>query len=156
MARPPKEFDVSQVPVGQPSDIILKDNTLAVGSNHVEAVTTEALNKGYLDELSFMEDILEVMVQESTDQNAENPVQIGVNGVFAQLFRGVPTKIRRKFVDAMIVKNTMVKTPEFIDGSGARAFKITQHHAMKYPFMLVHDPSPKGPEWLRRRLAEIV
>lgn len=150
-----KETSTENLSVGQPADIILQDGTVAVGQQYVEPVDPQAINKDYLDALKFMEEEIVVLVQESSDQNAENPVQVGVNGVFAQFFRGIETRAKRKFVDALCVKNSIVQTPEFINGAGERAFKIVQRQAMKYPFMVIRDGNPKGGEWLKRRLAEV-
>ena len=151
-----KEIDASQLPVGQPSDIILQDGSIAVGQNVVEQVTPDALNKAYLEELAFMDEYLEILVHESTDKNAEDPIPVGCNGVHVFLKRGVPTKVKRKFVNHLIAKSTRVSTPEYTNPAGERAFKIVQQQGLKYPFDVLHDPSPKGREWLTRRTAEIV
>lgn len=150
-----KELDASKIPVGQPADIMLKDGTVGIAQS-IEPVTTDQLNKTYLDDLAFMEDEMVIVVQETTDRNAENPVRVGVNGVFAQFDRGKPTRTKRKFVNNLCVKSGDVTTPEYINGAGERAFKIVQRQAMKYPFMVIQDRNPKGPEWLARRLAEVI
>lgn len=152
----PQEIDASQIPVGQPSDIILKDGSVAIGQQCIEPVTKDVLNKEYLEELAFMDEMMEILVQESTNPNDENPVPIGCNGVIVHIFRGKPTVLKRKFVNNLIVKSTRVTTPEYINGAGERAFKIVQQNALKYPFMVLRDPSPKGGEWLARRMAELV
>ena len=151
-----KEIDASQLPIGQPADIILPDGSVAVGQTAVEPVTADALNKAYVEELAFMDEYLDILLHESTDKNAENPVPVGCNGVFVYINRGQPTKVKRKFVNHLIAKNTRVSTPEYTNGAGERAFKIVQQQGLKYPFSVIRDPSPKGGEWLARRMAEIV
>jgi len=152
---PKKETDASQMAVGQPADILFNDGTVGIAQS-IEPVTSDQLQKDYLDALAFMEDEMIIVVQETTDRNAENPVRVGVNGVFAQFDRGKPTRTKRKFVNNLCVKSGDVTTPEYINGAGERAFKIVQRQAMKFPFMVIKDPSPKGTEWLTRRLAEVV
>jgi hypothetical protein len=150
-----RETSTTDLNVGQPADIILKDGTLATGGATVEPVETRGLNDDFMDELAFMEEEVTVMVHESTDENADNPVLVGCNGVFKQFFRGQPTIAKRKFVDCLIVKMIRVTTPEFThQTSGERGRKIVQTSAMKYPFSIVEDKSPKGGEWLRRRMAD--
>ena len=151
-----KGLESEEFKVGQPADIVLNDGTLAVGGVSVEAVTSRDMNKTYLDSLAFMEEPVEVMVHETQDANAENPVIVGSNGIFCVFFRGVPRIAKRKFIDGLIVKSSRVSTPEFTNQAGERSYKITQQSAHKYPFNIVHDPNPKGVEWLRMRLADII
>lgn len=150
-----KKIQTDEIKVGQQSDIILKDGSLAVGGASIEAID-KPLNNDYLNELAFMEEEIEIVVNESADQNAENPVTVGNNGQFKQFFRGIPTIAKRKFVDCLIVKSSRVETPKIRNGAGEDAFAIRQYSAHKYPFMVVRDKNPKGVEWLRRRLAEVI
>lgn len=144
-----------EMPVQQMADIALDDGTIATGGATLEAVY-QGLNKSYIDELAFMEEMVEVMVHETEDPNAENPVVVGVNGVFKPFFRGVPTTARRKFIDGLIVKSTRVTTPEVLNGAGERTNIIKQHSAHKYSFSILRDPNPKSGEWLKRRMAEAI
>lgn len=141
--------------VNQPADIILKDGTLTTGGAIVEP-TGNVLQGDYMAALAFMEETMEIIVQETADENAENPVTVGNGGTFAQFFRGVPTVTKRKFVDSLIVKTGRVSTPEYINGAGERARSIKQISAHKYPFMVVSDKNPRGTEWLKMRLAEYI
>ena len=157
MARPTYTQDFKPE---QPADIILGDGSLAKGGVSIEPVTTDQLNKDHLEALAFMEEELEIIVAESSDNNSENPVMVGCNGVFKQFFRGEPTRAKRKFVDCLIVKTGRVSTPEVqvpgINGGAERSFSIQQRTAHKYPFTVLSDPNPKGREWLMRRMSEAV
>ena len=148
-----KEQDARDFPMGQPADIVMNGDLLATNTT-IEPVTQDQLNKDYLDALKFMEEKIEIIVQDSSDPNADNPVPVGVNGIFRYFKRGVPIITERKFVDALLVKNSSVSTPEFINGGGERAFKIVQKNALKYPIQLLRDNNPKGIEWLRQRMAQ--
>lgn len=156
MGRRNQQLDTRDMEVGQPANIILGDGTLATGGQHVTLAEKNALNPGYLNELAFMEEYMEIILQESADENAENPVRVGNNGIFVEFYRGIPTVARRKFVDCLIVKQTRVTTPEIITPNGERSRAVRQQSAMKYPFIIVEDKNPKGAEWLRRRMADIV
>jgi len=149
-----KEKDASQMHLGQTPDLILKDGEVAAGGIDVIPVT-KPMNSDYLDELKFMEEPVTVMIYEGADQNDELRVPVGNNGNFLWLDRGKMHTIKRKFLDSLIVRKTNISTPEYIDGSGARAFRIVQRSALKYPFTVTND-TPKGVEWLQRRLAEII
>jgi hypothetical protein len=141
--------------IGQPSDIMLKDGTLATGGADIAAIDAP-LESDYFKDLAFMEEEIMVTVSETDDANAENPVIVGNGGIFKVFFRGHPTVAKRKFVDCLIVKSTRVTTPEYTNGAGERANKINQHNAHKYPFTVNEDRNPKGGAWLRRRLAEVI
>jgi urocanate hydratase len=153
-----KKIDTRDMEVGQPSAVILKDGVLASGGMTIEPVD-KPVNKEYLDELAFMEEEIEVMVMETSDDNAENPVTVGCNGQFVQFFRGQPTTAKRKFVNSLIVKSGRVHTPEIqvqgVKGGVERSFTIRRQDAQKYPFSVIQDRNPKGVEWLRQRLAEL-
>ena len=143
-----KVQDVVDITIGADGSI------LTAGSNTIDAISPDALNKNFLDEIAFMEEEMEIMVNESSDENAENPVMVGCNGAFRQFWRGQVVTAKRKFVDCLIVKSGRVTTPEYINQAGERARSIKQQSAHKYPFMVISDRNPKGAEWIRRRLAE--
>lgn len=148
------EMNTSDMAVGQVSDIILCDGEINTGGNVIEPVD-KPINSSYMDELAFMEEELIITVAETDDQNAENPVSLGCNGVFKYIFRGQPTKLKRKFVDCLIVKSGRITTPKVKNGAGEDAFAIKQTSAHKYPFSVLVEPNQKrGQEWLLRRMAE--
>lgn len=151
-----KKIDTQDMQVGQAADIILKDGTLATGGASIDVIDTNALNKNWMDDIAFMEEEMEIIVMETSDENAENPVTVGNQGIFKQFYRGQPTVAKRKFVDCLIVKTGRVTTPKIKNNAGEDAFAIRQQSAHKYPFSVLQDRNPKGAEWLRRRMAEII
>jgi len=96
MGRPPaknprgkrmvRETDTRNMNVGQLPDI---DINAANGGGVVQPVD-KPLSKDYMDELAFMEEIIEIMVHEADDPAAENPVAAGNNGRVVYFQRGVP------------------------------------------------------------------
>lgn len=147
--------ETGDLPVGGISPIILEDGAVAKGGVDLTAVDTP-LHRTYLEELAFMEEFMVVTVEETGDPNAENPIMVGNNGIFVYFYRGIPMKVKRKFVDGLIVKSSRVTTPEYTNQAGERAFKIVQHPSHKYPFRVEEDRNPRGGEWLRRRLMESI
>lgn len=152
-----KELDNRSVEIEPIADIKLQGNVINT-STQLET-TGGPLNSDYLAELAFMEEEVDVIVAESTNDNDENPVAVGCNGQFVYLLRGNPTRVKRKFVNSLIVKTGRVTTPEIqvpgVGGGTERSFAIRQNSAHKYPFSVVGD-SQKGMEWLTRRLREAV
>jgi hypothetical protein len=150
-----KEIHTGGMLLGAPSDILLNDGDLAIGGNTIEPVD-RPLNTDYMKELAFMNEEIDIIIAETTDENAENPVSVGVNGVFKLFFRGHLTRARRYFVDCLIAKSSRVTTPKVKNGAGEDTFAIRQHQSHKYPFTVVRDPSPRGAQWLRTRMAELI
>lgn len=154
-----KEVDTRDTKVEQVNDIRLDGSVLSTNSDIV--LPDGPVNNDYLSMLAFMEEEMEIIVAETSDENAENPVTVGCNGQFRQFFRGNPTITQRKFVDCLIVKTGRVTTPEVQvpgvgGGSTERSFSIRQQSAHKYPFTVLRDPNPKGPAWLQQRLATAI
>lgn len=101
-------------------------------------------------DLIFNEEFVEVMLHESTDDNAENPVFTACNGVTQYFYRGVPQVVRRKFVAILAsVKEHNVTTPEYVGRDGGQAIGIRRTSSLKYPFSVISDKNPRGPAWLR-------
>lgn len=104
----------------------------------------------YIEELRFNEELVEVMVHETTDENAENPVFTACNGVTQYFFRGQPQMVKRKFVAILAsVKEHGITTPEYAAGDGSRAMSIRRTSSLKYPFSIISDKNPRGAAWLR-------
>lgn len=151
-----REIDATNIPVGQPSDIKMNGNELTTDHTIIESPQLDKTMQRMMAELAFMDEFVDVVVQESNDPCEENPVTVGCNGAFIYLYRGKPATIKRKFLNNLIVKRTHISTPEYTNPVGERAYSIRQRHALKYPFMVLKDPNPKGGEWLRHRMAELV
>jgi len=102
----------------------------------------------YLKDLRFMEDILTIVIGDTTDPNAENPVPCGVNGERKLLYRGQEYKIARKFVDSLIKREDAIKTQQYLDPDGCVQTKVITTPRLKYPISVLHDPAGEtGRRW---------
>lgn len=152
------KIDSPEVETAQPSEIF--DSVYVPDAPEIEVVsglTPGVKGKGGLSEqaqaLIFNEEIVEVMLHESTDENAENPVFTACNGVPQYFYRGLPQQVKRKYVAILAsVKEHNVKTPEFTTPDGARGMSIRRTSSLKYPFSIIHDPNPRGAAWLKALL----
>ena len=147
-----------EVDTVQPADISGEAGTIYVPPTPeldiVPGTTKGVKGKGGLSqqaqELLFNEEFVEVMVHESTDDNAENPIFTACNGITQYFFRGQPQQVRRKFVAILAsCKEHNVTTPEYTGGDGARAMGIRRTSSLKYPFSVISDKNPRGAAWLR-------
>ena len=117
-------------------------------------VVDKPLAADYQAALAFMEEKIEVMVHETTDPNAENPVQVAVNGINQFFMRGQPQTVRRKYVEVLArAKRGNITTPEVTQG-GERTATIRKTQALAYPFSIIRDDNPKGPAWLKQIMQE--
>ena len=111
--------------------------------------------------IRFMEEPVEIMLHESIDPNAEQFIFCAVNGEGAGpqklpwLPRGVPITVKRKHVERLArAKPISLSTFDTRDATGALAKGIRSRRALAYPFSVIHDPNPKGHDWLKGVLAE--
>lgn len=114
-----------------------------VGANAIQDMASE---------LAFLEEPVEVLVHESTDENASMLVDVYHNGVPQRFWRGRPQTVKRKFLYVLATcKETSVKTKVNPTGGadGGPVNQITKHVALRYPFSVVADSNPRGPSWLR-------
>lgn len=127
--------------VERPDLITVTDDTLA--SPHV---------KEYANDLKFMEDVLTVVVGETTDPYADNPVFCAVNGEKRSLMRGVEYKLQRKFVDSLIKREDRIKTVNFKDADGVDQTRVDRIPALRYPLSIISDPAGEvGRRWFQHQ-----
>lgn len=160
MARGNK-VDSPEVTPQQPTEISGSFDTVYVAEPQeldiIPGATGAAKGQGGLSkhaqELIFNEEVIEVMVHETTDENAENPIFTACNGTPQYFYRGVPQQVKRKFVAILAsCKEHTVSTPEYTQNDGSRATSIRRTSSLKYPFSVIHDPNPRGADWLRSLL----
>ena len=137
-------FDSIYVPEVQEIEIIPGATGAAKAMGGLSAEAQENL---------FMEEYVEVMVHESTDKNAENPVFTACNGVTQYFSRGQVQRVKRKYIGILAgCKEFNVTTPEYTAADGTRAIGIRRTSSLKYPFSVISDPNPRGATWLRSLL----
>lgn len=125
--------------------IIISDQTIEA------AVHSEFGSQALADE-AFMNEIVEVTVQSTTDENAAPHIVLNVNGRNQPFFRDIPTPCRRMFLEVLArckeSKYTQRRDSQELDRS-----EMVQRTALAYPFTVI-DKNPKGSAWLRAVMAE--
>ena len=106
MARgiPGSKTDSNDLDTAQKSHIDMSTDGIidrsALREDGIEVAPAAGLSD-YARELAFMEEMVEVEVHESTDQNAEPIIDLYCNGMPQRLIRGVPHAVKRKFVQIL-------------------------------------------------------
>jgi len=103
------------------------------------------------DEIKFNEEVLTVIVHESTDPNDDPMPAVWVNGVSQYFPRGVEIDVKRKFVGVLArTKKTTYTQERLPDNAG---YRNIPHTRLANPFQVINDPSgAKGVAWLKSLL----
>lgn len=124
-----------------------------VTSDQTIEIPTKEFNKA-VEEEAFMNEIVTVEVSETTNENEPPSFVLSVNGITQPVFRGVPTQMRRMFVEVLArcketKYNQRTRNPNEPD-----KIELVSRTALAYPFQVLEDPNPKGRAWLRAVLQE--
>jgi hypothetical protein len=103
---------------------------------------------------AFMNELVTVMVHATTDENQPNHVVVNCNGMNQPLIRGVPTTVKRKYVEILARMKETKYTQVTRNASAPDQIDMVARHGLSYPFDLVEDLNPRGRAWLQNVLAE--
>jgi hypothetical protein len=103
---------------------------------------------------AFMNEMVEVMVHSSTDENQAPHVILNCNGTNQPILRGVPTRVRRKYVEILARMKETKYSQVTRNPAAPDQIDMIARHGLAYPFELMHDDNPRGRAWLSNVLAE--
>lgn len=103
---------------------------------------------------AFMNELVTVMVHSTTDENQAPHVIVNCNGINQPIIRGVPTKIRRKYLEILARMKETKYTQRTPNPAAPDVSEMVARHGLAYPFEVVEDANPKGRAWLNNVLAE--
>ena len=103
---------------------------------------------------AFMNEMVEVMVHSSTDENQAPHVILNCNGTNQPIMRGVPTRVRRKYVEILARMKETKYSQVTRNPAAPDQIDMIARHGLAYPFELMHDDNPRGRAWLSNVLAE--
>lgn len=129
------------------------------------------LDRDYAAALAFMEDPITIRIEPSDEENAPVVVDCWVNGKGAEVLDSVtgkfmeinclpigqPIVTKRKYVEVLArSRSDRVVTHEenTRPDPGKDGWRLERRTLRKTLFSVIHDPSPKGHEWLTRLYAE--
>ena len=123
-----------------------------VDDAQIETITKD-IKQLVLDE-AFMNEMVTVMVHSSTDENQSPHVILNCNGTNQPLMRGVPSTIRRKYVEILAHKKETKYSQVTRNPAAPDQIDMVARHGLAYPFELMEDANPRGRAWLNSVLAE--
>lgn len=149
------DLDTTDHQIGQDAPRILRATGPAEDS--LDAAQVEPIEKPLTQDkvalLAFMEEVLTVVVHDTTNPAEEDIVEVWNGGIVQRFPRGVEHKVRRKYVEVLArAKHTRYTQRKLPDNAG---YENVPHTALRYPFTVVSDPSgDKGKAWLKAILQE--
>ena len=104
---------------------------------------------------AFMEERVTIVIHPTTDENQPNHVILNVNGTNQPVIRGVPTSIKRKYLEVLArMKETKYSQPQRDMANPEYGNQVIGRTALVYPFDVQEDANPKGRAWLQNIMAE--
>jgi hypothetical protein len=120
----------------------------------IEVIGERDLRK-LLEDESFMNEPVTILLHSTTDENAPPHVTVGVNGINMPILRGTPTIVKRKFVEVLArCKETRYRQPTRDMANPEAGNGLLGSTANAYPFDMLEDKNPKGRAWLMQIMAE--
>lgn len=106
-------------------------------------------------EESFFNEPVTIEIATTTDENAPPHVIVSVNGVSQPIARGVPTTVKRKYVEVLArCWETKYKQPDRDMANPEAGNGLYGRSALTYPFQVLEDKNPVGHAWLRKIMSE--
>ena len=103
---------------------------------------------------AFMNEMVTVYVHPTTDENQPPQVVVNCNGVNQPIIRGVPTMIRRKYVEILARMKETKYTQVTPNPAAPDVSEMRARHGLVYPFEVLEDKNVRGRAWLNNVMAE--
>lgn len=111
-------------------------------------------SKKWMEDMAFANEMVTVLIHESTDKNAHPFPEIEINGRPQRFVRGHEQQVRRCYVEKLArLKLTTYESVKTKDVDGEDVYRYPSHTGLLYPFVVIGD-SEKGKAWLKKILAE--
>jgi hypothetical protein len=105
--------------------------------------------------LRFLAEEIDIRIATSTEKDAEQIIEFGINGRIYSFRRGVVKTVPRFVADKIArTKITGYSQREVVNSEGVRQIVQIPHTGQRYDFAVLRDPNPLGENWLKSVLAE--
>ena len=147
MTKQQQIFDAASV--GQQAPIDQGD----LGKETPADIAAERVEPKDLDLATFMEELVTVRIEPSGIPGEVTPV-VSVNGVNQPIMRGVPTVIKRKYLEASARSRVTTVQQRLADPANPSSIKQVLTSVPAYPFVVLEDKNPRGHAWLESIVAQ--
>lgn len=143
--------------VGQDHERTMKSTGPAADSLDplfIEPVEGDGPGQDFFDNLAFMEEMVGIVVAETTDHLAAPIPEVWNGGRVQRFLRGEEIMVKRKFVEVLArCKRTTYTQKKVKDDEGNDTYIQIPKTALMYPFVVTQD-TDKGKAYLKKILAE--
>ena len=163
-----KALHSEDIPQQQPPEISLAFNKPLERGESIEPID-KPLDDDYTVALLMAEDPITIQIEPGMEENAPRVVDCWVNGKGAEVLDpitnkwleinclpiGGPITTKRKYVEVLArskLDNVQTKTGDMRQEHPEN--RIVRNTSRKAVFSVLHDPNPKGREWLIRLMSE--
>ena len=113
-------------------------------------VSDSPMDADWIADMAFMAEMVDIMVPETDDPQAEHIFEININGRAFFFRRGENKTVPRYVADHMLrMKRTIYVQKEASNNEGVKDILHQARTSLKYPFMLVRDASPNSQAWFK-------
>lgn len=120
----------------------------------IEPVSQSADFRKLAADEAFMNEVVTVHVHPSSNENEPPHVIVNCNGTNQPIIRGIPTKVKRKYVEILARMKETRYTQSTPNPAAPDEIKMTPRVGQVYPFEVLEDQNPRGRAWLNHVLAE--
>jgi hypothetical protein len=107
-----------------------------------------------IEMLKFMAEKVEVLIHTTSDPNADQVFEVFNNGDRELFKRGEKKVVQRRFVNELAMRKITTYSQEVKpDAYGVPVQIQVPRTSLRYPFSVVRDDHPRGPDWLKYALA---
>jgi hypothetical protein len=155
---PADRFEAAEITIEGDAPLSLgeiHDRTMD-GAIEIERVTGVSASEEALALEAFMNETVVILVAEDSDEEALPVVTLCVNGTTQPIFRGVPTPVKRKYVEALARAKETKYRQALQDPNDPASITMVPRTALAYPFSVESDANPNGRAWLRELLKQAV
>jgi hypothetical protein len=153
--RGPDSHDIDIVNASMPVDHsqVARTGIALSDARGIEIDTDAVHSMRQLEDLKFMSEDLEVHLHDAQGEDEPQYAEITVNGVHKVIGRGESKLIPRSHVAVLAqAKQIRLSQKRVTLQDGSAGYEERSVLRLTYPFSILHDPSPKGPGWLRELL----
>lgn len=113
------------------------------------------IKQDYAEALAFGEEQVLIRLERTGNKYQPAIVDFGVNGVKEWVPVGKPHKIKRKYLEVILRSQPFNVSTEH-DGTTVERPRnlMARHQSSRHPVSILHDPNPRGAEWVQRIAAE--
>lgn len=122
----------------------------------IETARDGLTSADYFDELAFMNEDVVVILNRGREKHAPEFEQFGVNGRLIWIKTGVPTRIKRSYLEVMARSQPIdIRTQSGEDQGDALTFnRVERTQSAGFSFSVIEDKNPKGHAWLAKVIRE--